>query len=384
MKEDKKHALLSASGSQRWINCTPSLRLEEQIEDSKESTSALEGTDAHALAEQKLSSLIKDSKYDVRDKLSYYDEKMEEYTNDYMSYVLENFNAMKEKDENTKMYIEQKIDFSNFVPDGFGTADCILVSNDEIHVIDFKYGIGVLVDANNNTQMKLYALGALNLIEDSTQIKNIKMTIFQPRICNVSSYELQKDELLKWANTELKQKAELAYKGDGNLETGSWCRFCKARPKCRKQAEENMRLAKYEFKNVNLLSDSEIEDILKQITSLKKWADDVLEYATTKAIKDGKSWKGFKIVEGRSIRKYKNDEDVARALRDEGITDIYQKKLYTITEMEKRIGKDKFDEILKDLIYKTKGKLILVPEDDRRAGIEISKVKKEFNKIKGD
>ncbi|MFM1524747.1 MULTISPECIES: DUF2800 domain-containing protein [Helcococcus] len=377
MNKTQEHALLSASSSHRWLNCTPSAKLEESFENVA-SESAKEGTAAHALCEYKLKrSLGLNEKRPVSD---YNSDEMEEYTDDYVQFVLEELSIAKEYCNDPLLLIEQRLDFLNYVPSGFGTGDAVIVSDDRLNIIDFKYGMGILVDANNNPQMKLYALGALNLFESIYDIKNIKMTIFQPRRENISSFEISVDELKEWAEGELKEKAKLAYKGEGEFKCGDWCRFCRASATCRKRAEEKLKLAKFEFKKTPLLTDDEIEEILKVIPDLTKWADEVLAYATYMAVNKGKTWSGFKIVEGRSNRKFSDVKKVEELLLNEGVKDIYKTSLVTLTELEKRLGKQKFNELLSELVIKPKGKSSLVPLSDKRKEIKVETVEQEFNK----
>ncbi len=373
----RPHAILSASSSSRWLNCTPSARLEETLI-SESSEAAKEGTDAHALSEYKLRLALGEAVESPVEGLTYYDEEMEEHSESYVSYVLESLSKAKEKCKDPIVLIEERLDFSKYVPDGFGTGDCIIVSDDELHIIDFKYGMGVLVDSTDNSQMKLYALGALGLFEDLYDIQTVKMTIFQPRRENVSVYEMSAHDLINWAEGELKEKAKKAFHGEGEMNVGEWCKFCKASPKCRKRAEVNLKLAEKEFKKPALLENCDIEEILKQIPDLTKWANDVLSYATEMAVNKGTTWNGFKLVEGRSNRKYKDEEKVAEVLKENGYTDIYHQKLFTLTEVEKLLGKNKFKEMLGSLIYKPKGKLSLVPNTDKRKKVEVSNVNKEF------
>lgn len=381
IKKEKDHAILSASSSHRWLNCTPSAKLEEIFENVA-SESAKEGTAAHALCEYKLK--ISQGLEAQRPVSDYNSDEMEEYTDDYVQFVLEELEIAKENCKDSIILIEQRLDFSNYVPNGFGTGDCLIVSDNKLHIIDFKYGKGILVDSNNNPQMMLYALGALNIYESIYDIKNVKMTIFQPRRENISSFEISVDELKKWAEGELKEKANLAYKGEGDFKCGDWCRFCRASTTCRKRAEEKLKLLKHEFKKPDLLEDYEIEEILRIIPDLTKWADDVFLYASEMAIQKGKNWNGFKVVEGRSNRKFLDDKKVEETLLDEGIKDIYKTSLLTLTELEKRLGKEKFNELLANLIIKPRGRLTLVPVNDKRAKVDLETIEDEFKKEKKD
>lgn len=369
------HALLSPSSAHRWLQCTPSAVLEESFA-NQSSSAAEEGTAAHALCEYKIKKAIGErctkpvSEADTVE--------MQECSDAYAEFVLERYEQAKGRCRDPLLLIEQKVDFSAYVKDGFGTADCIIVSDNTLQIIDFKYGQGVLVDAYENPQMKCYALGALEMYNALYDIKEVVMTIFQPRRDNVSGYTLSVAELLTWAERVLKPKAEQAIRGKGEFAAGGWCRFCRAKAVCRKRAEENMRLAELEFKPPSLLTDREIEDVLKTLPMLTKWAEDVFSYAAEAAIHHGKEWRGFKVVEGRSIRKYKDETAVIAQAQSHGYTDIFQTRLISMTAMQKLMGKKKFEEILGGLISKSPGKLTLVPETDKRIQVNRLSVNNEF------
>ena len=370
-----KHAFLSPSGSHRWLNCTPSAMLESEFPDGS-SSAADEGTAAHAFCEHKLKkALRRRSKRPVSD---YDSDEMQEYTDSYVDYVLEQLEVAKQTCKDPMVLIEQKVDFSEYVPDGYGTADCIIVSDDTMQIIDFKYGLGVLVDAEQNTQLMCYSIGALNIFDSLYDIKQVTMHIFQPRRENVQSWTIPVDELKAWAENELKPKAQMALNGEGEYHPGEWCQFCKAAVRCRARAEEKLRLAQQEFKMPPLLTDSEIEEVLTILPDLTKWADGILAYATDAAVNHGKEWNGFKVVEGRSVRKYKDEELVAQAAKDHGYTDIYRQSLITMTEMQKLMGKKQFDQILGDLIIKPQGKPTLVPVTDKRPAMNVTNANNEF------
>lgn len=373
-----RHAILSPSSSHRWLNCTPSAVLEQEFENTG-SAAAEEGTAAHAFCEHKLKKALKmQSKRPVSD---YDSDEMQECTDAYVDFVLEQLEIAKQKCKDPSILIEQKVDFSEYVPDGFGTADCLIVSDDTLSIIDFKYGQGVLVDAYDNSQMKCYALGALAIYESLYDIKEVSMSIFQPRRENVSTWTIATEELKKWAEEVLKPKAELAIKGEGEYCSGDWCKFCKAAVRCRARAEEKLKLAKDEFKLPPLLTDAEVEEILVVIPDLTSWANSILAYATDMAVNHGKEWEGFKVVEGRSVRKYKDEESVIEKAKENGYTDIFKTSLITLTEMQKLMGKKKFEENLGDLIFKPPGKLTLVPNSDKRQKVNVTNAKNEFNEI---
>ena len=358
-----KHALLSASSSDRWIHCPPSARLSETYED-KGSDYAAEGTDAHSLCEYKLKTALGMEADDPTENLSWFNQEMDDCASGYAAYVLEQVATAKESCSDPVVLIEQRVDFSRWVEEGFGTADCIIIADDTLQVIDFKYGLGVLVSATENPQMMCYALGALELFDGIYDISTVRMTIYQPRRDNLSTYELSKDDLHTWADDVLKPAAELAFAGDGNFLCGEWCGFCKAKNACRARADANLELAKYDFKLPPLLTDEDVEDILGKIDDLVSWASDIKEYALAQAI-SGKQWSGFKLVEGRSNRRYVNDAAVAAAVTGAGF-DPYEQKLLGITAMQKMLGKARFDEVLSGLIEKPQGKPTLVPESDKR------------------
>ncbi len=378
----KGHAVLSASSSDRWLHCPPSARLSENYPDHG-SDYAAEGTDAHALCEYKLKCALGRPAKDPVPNLTWYNAEMEECAEQYVAYVWELVEEAKGHCSDPVVLIEQKVDFSRWVPHGFGTADCIIIADSLLNVVDYKHGQGVEVSAVDNPQMKLYALGALEIFDVLYDIDTVQMSIFQPRKANVSVFRMPKDDLLEWADTELSKKAKLAANGQGDFSCGEWCRFCKARADCRERARYNLELAKYEFASPALLEDSEIADILGRIDSLTEWASDVKEYALQQAI-TGKEWSGWKLVEGRSNRRYTDENAVIQAAHTAGYTDIFRKSLIPITEMEKLMGKTAFVEILGKLVTKPHGKPTLVPASDRRPAIAITNAKADFNDYKGD
>lgn len=375
------HAVLSASGSHRWLNCTPSARLELEFENTG-SEAAREGTAAHALCEHKLKrALHMRSRRPVSD---YDSDEMEECTDAYVDFVMEQYEAAKQVCEDPVILIEQRLDFSCYVPDGFGTGDCLIISDDRLHIIDFKYGMGVLVEAEDNPQMKLYALGALAVYDALYDIREVSMTIFQPRRENVSTWTIPVEDLKAWAENELKPRAKMAYDGEGEYLPGEWCTFCRAAVRCRARAEEKLKLAQTEFRMPPLLTDAEIEDILAVLPDLTKWANEITAYALDTALNHGKEWNGFKVVQGRSVRKYRDEAAVAEAAKEAGYKDIYRQSLIPLTEMQRLMGKDKFEEILGGLITKAPGRPTLVPKSDKRPAMNVSNAINEFNEIKED
>lgn len=329
-----------------------------------------------ALAEHKLKRFLKKrSKRPVSD----YDcDEMEECTDDYVSFAMEQIEKAKQSCSDPVVMIEQRLDFSRWVPEGFGTGDLVIIADDTLYIVDLKYGKGIAVSAEWNPQMLLYSLGALELFDSLYDIEKVNMTIHQPRLENVSTFEITVHDLMEWAEQELMPKAKMAAKGEGKFAVGDWCRFCKAKNTCRARAEEYLRLAQMEFKPPELLSEEEIAEVLKVADELAKWSADVYAYAQDEAITHGRVWNGFKLVEGRSNRKYVNEEEVADAAKAAGYEDIYKKSLIGITEMEKLMGKKDFQKILGSLVYKPQGKITLVPEFDKRPPIQTETVEADF------
>lgn len=367
-----KHALLSASSSHRWIACPPSARLCESYPDQSSSYAA-EGTAAHTLCQYKLDKALGRAVKDPTENLDYYDAEMESCADSYAAYVMEVVAKAKETCEDPVVLVEQRLDFSRYVKDGFGTGDCVVVADGTLFVIDYKHGKGVQVEAEQNPQMMLYVLGALELFDALYDIETVSMTIFQPRRENVSTYTISRADLLRWAEEVLMPAAKLAYAGEGEFRAGEHCRFCKAKATCRKRAEYNLELARYDFEMPAQLEDTEVEAILAKADELVAWAADVKDYALQAAL-SGKEWHDWKLVAGRSVRRYVNDEAVAQAVQDAGY-DPYEKKLLGITAMTAALGKKKFAEIIegRGLIEKPQGKPTLVPMSDRRPALNTAK-----------
>ncbi|MBR5529218.1 MAG: DUF2800 domain-containing protein [Oscillospiraceae bacterium] len=365
-----KHAVLSASSSERWLNCPPSARLCEAYED-KGSDYAAEGSDAHTLAETRLKQALGIPTDDPVENLTWYNAEMEDCAQGYAAYVVELLETAKQNCSDPVVMIEQRVNFSRWVPGGFGTGDCICIAEGLLNIVDLKYGAGIEVSADHNPQMMLYALGALEIFDGIYDLDTVRMTIYQPRKSNISIFEMPKDELLKWADTELIQKAQLAYEGQGAFSCGEWCRFCKAKAECRERAEANLALARYEFQAPALLDDEEIADILGKVDALTAWASDVKEYALQQAV-SGKEWTGWKLVEGRSNRKYTSEAAVAATVEGAGF-DPYERKVLGVTAMQKLLGKTHFEELLAPYIEKPQGKPTLVPESDKRPAMNTAK-----------
>lgn len=311
----------------RWLNCPPSARLCEKYEDAG-SEYAQEGTDAHSLCEYKLRQALGMDAADPTEDLSFYNEEMEQCALDYAAYVLELVEGAKKSCKDPVVLIEQRLDFSRFVKDGFGTGDCVIIADGTLDIVDYKHGKGVEVSAVENPQMMLYALGALELFDGIYDIDTVRMTIFQPRRDNVSVCVMAKDDLLQWAYNDLTYKAKLAYEGGGEFACGDWCRFCKAKAVCRKRAEYNLELAKYDFEMPDTLEDAEIAAILDKADELAAWAADVKEYALRQAL-SGTEYPGYKVVEGRSNRRYISEDAVADAVSQAGY-DPYAKRCWAL------------------------------------------------------
>lgn len=363
-----KHAYLAASASERWLRCPPSAKLCAQEVD-RGSPYAQQGTDAHELAAYLAEKALGRNSRDPTENLTWYDAEMQEAAESYAAFVMEQVAEAKKLCADPLVCIEQTLDFSKWVEHGFGTGDCVIVADDLLHIVDLKYGVGILVsasgeDGSGNSLLKCYALGALDTFGDLYDIRRIKLSIFQPRRENVDTFELTKEDLLKWADEVLAPIAKLAYEGRGDFAAGDHCQFCKIKASCRARSEYSMELAKYEFAEAPTLDAEEIAAILPQIDSLVSWADDIKEFALQQAL-SGVHYPGFKLVEGRSNRKYTDEAAVAQAVSLAGY-DPYEKKLLGITAMTKQLGKKKFDELLSGLIAKPQGKPVLAPNTDKR------------------
>lgn len=377
---ERAHASLSASGASRWLACPPSVRLSEQYEETT-SDFAKEGTFMHELSELYLSHELKNiTKAQLNKKLKqmkqndFYNSEIEQAVKTYVDVVTEKMNEARASSKDPLILIEERVDFSPYVPDGFGTGDVILIYGDRLEVIDLKGGKGVKVSAVENPQMRLYALGAINNFGVLYDTQKILMTVVQPRLDNISTDEMQLDELLDWAEEVVKPKAELAFKGEGDFMAGEHCRFCKVKATCRARAEENLKLACMDFQSPPLLTDDEVVEVLTSIDQLMSWAKDVQEYAFAMAMNENKQWPGMKLVEGRGSRKYSDENAVVEALTAAGYDSdvIYKKSLNTITTLEKELGKKAFKELLGSLITKAPGKVKLVPEEDKRPEVKAS------------
>lgn len=374
---ERAHALLGASGADRWINCPPSARLTEHIPEER-SEYAEEGTAAHELSEIKLRRYILPCNSKERKRLDdallkikaneFYGPEMENAVQDYVGIVTERFMEAKARSADAVVLLEERLDFSEWVPEGYGTGDVVLISDGVMEIIDLKYGKGVPVSAVGNPQMRLYALGAWSAYSYLYDIQEIRMTIVQPRLDNVSTDTMTVDELLEWAETVVKPAAAQAHAGEGEYKAGSHCRWCKVKGNCRARADANMAALAYEFQDPALLSLEEIGSILHIAEQLKAWAKDVEDFAHEQALK-GHRIPQWKLVEGRSNRII-TDKNAAWAALEAATLEwdkyLKPRELLGLGELEKRIGKKELAVLLDGLIIKPPGKPVLVPETDKR------------------
>lgn len=388
---ERKHALLSASGSSRWMECTVSPRLEESFQ-NVESSYAREGTLAHEFAEINLKyqlKLITKKQYlELREPLEkeeFYSSEMEEEVQKHIDYVIAEFNAAKKKTKDAVLLIEEKIDLSYYIKEGFGTGDDIVIADGFLEIIDLKYGKGVRVSAIENKQGMLYALGVLREYEMMYDIHTIKITITQPRMDSISTWEISANDLRKFGEEQVKVKAELAFKGEGEQKPGDWCRFCKAKVNCRAIYNANLEVAKHEFKDPMLISDEEILDVYSKSKQITDWLSSVSSHVQSEALK-GKKWSGLKLVEGRSNRIIIKHSEVIDLLIESGYSrdQIVNEKIKGLGDLEKLLTKKKFTTVLGDYIIKPVGSPTLVPEEDKRPEFGVNKAQEDFNEDDDD
>lgn len=369
------HAILSASASSRWLHCTPSARLERKFPDAS-SPYAEEGTLAHAYAERFLNLFLKTGKTTVAIKDN---AEMQEAVQSYVSICVEKINEARTASPDAQIKVEQRLDFSRWVPEGFGTGDMVMVSDKYFEIVDLKYGKGVPVSAVSNSQMRLYALGMYEAFGYLYGADEVRMTIVQPRLDSVSTETITVKDLLAWGE-EVKKKAKIAFAGKGDFCAGNHCRFCKARNTCRAHAEYELKNVKEDLQTAEL-EDFEISDILLRAKGIKTWLDGLESYALGKAL-DGYDWPGMKLVEGRSNRKITDDVIAANNLMNAGfgVEEIYKPQaLRSITDLEKLCGKKMFSALMSGVIEKPPGKPTLVSADDKRQAIELQNVKNDFD-----
>jgi hypothetical protein len=375
------HAKLSASGASRWMACPPSVELEAEIrskhKNEETSVYAEEGTAAHELAEAKLRLYLEPKSRKLKAELkkarasSWYNEEMEEATTRYVDKVIELYHDALKSSDDALLLVEQRLDFSPWVPEGFGTGDAVIIGDGRLRVCDLKYGKGVPVSAEGNPQARLYGLGAYYTYEAVYDIDGVETWIIQPRLDAVSSELISASDLLQWATDEVVPKAQLAAEGAGEFTPGSHCRWCAAKATCRARTEANLMMASYEFAPPATLDTDEIAVVLSKAEELQAWAKDLQAYALEQAEKHGVKFAGWKLVEGRSVRTIEDEAAVIGALRDEGFTDddIYTRKLAGLTAYGKLLGKKTLETLLGPYIIKPPGKPTLVPEADKRPEI---------------
>jgi hypothetical protein len=388
--KERKHALLSPSGAERWINCTPSARFEEKFIDpdgEESSVYAMEGTLAHEFADVNLrhfaGEIADSTKNNYLSKLrkhELYDEhEMEDEVAKFVDYVTLQYAEAERLNGSAELLVERKVDLSEFIEGGFGTSDATIISDGIMDVIDLKYGRGVQVEAEENSQLMIYGLGSLYEFMLLYDIHTVRLNIVQPRLNHISVWSISAEELLDWGYTLVKPKAEKAHKGEGELVAGDHCKWCAAKNRCPALAAKQLEMAKYEFEEPTELTDEQLLKIYDQIPQLVEWANSIEKYMLEEALK-GKEWDGLKLVEGRSYRRWADESKAALKLEEEGYKpeEIYNTKIKGITDIEKLVSKTNFDEIVGEFVNKPPGKPSLVPESDKREPYAISSAKEDF------
>ena len=417
-----RHALLSASSSKQWLNCPPSARLQEQFP-NESSVYAAEGTFAHEVCEYKVRKYLKERVKRPQSE-EYYTEEIDQITDVYAEFVISIIEEMKRSGCEPLVMVEERVDYTHIAPSGFGTADMLIVGKDEngngvLHIADFKTGQGVFVDADHNSQMMLYALGGLAAYGYIYDIKIVRMSIIQPRLDNISTFECTREELENWGES-IRKIAILAYEGKGEQRAGDWCRFCRAKPVCKACKDEALSLCREEFldldegafnegafsdesmqsdgiraspadnsencescersengtvpvfKQPGLVPLTELAQILPALNRISSWIESVFAFVSSEAINNGMTIPGYKVVEGRSKRVFTDTKAVVDTAVANGYTDLYKQQLISLTEFEKMMGKKKFKELLGAYVTKPRGKLALVPEDDPREAVDLT------------
>ena len=370
------HSILSPSSMERIIACPPSA-LENAGRPDQESEYAAQGTDAHALCEAKLREYLGEKVRNPREDLTWYDQEMEDCTDDYMTFVAGQIMEARAKCKDPAIMVEQKLDMTEYGEGMFGTADCVIVADENLHIIDFKYGKGVQVDATNNFQEMTYAVCCLETFGDLYDFEEVVLCIYQPRLNSISEWTIKVSELKEWVETVLKPGVKASREGSVEFHPGKHCQFCKAKPFCKALRDKNLELAKHEFRPAFLLDDDEIEEVLLKADEFINWINSVKDYALSEAI-HGKRYKALKLVEGRSTRKFSSEADVARVVQEAGY-DPFEHKLLSITDMTSLLGKTQFNELLSKFIVRTKPKLALVKRDDKRP--EVTSAEADFKDI---
>ena len=383
------HATLSASSSKRWLSCPPSARLEEKLRGrfgDKSSVYAEEGTLAHALAELKLRHLNGEiNDFNFKEQLKAMGDipaEMDRYTDMYVDVVMEKLFAARAQDPDAKLFVEQRLDFSPWVPGGFGTGDAVIVSNHTLEVCDLKYGKGVPVSAEENPQARLYGLGAIHIFGSIYDFDMVRNTIIQPRLDSISDETLTRAELLEWGE-HIKPIAQQAWEGKGKFVTGDHCKFCAARAICAKRASEALSIVRYGFDTPGVISDEDIPGILAVLDTAESWCKDIREYAKNQAL-NGVRFHGWKLVRGRrGARNFTDEEKVREQLNRAGFDNeqIEKHGLKSPAEIEKLIGKNAFDALVGAYVAQAQGSLDLAPEDDKRP--EFASADADFNDMGG-
>ena len=371
MANDEHSKLFSPSASARLLTCPGSAKASEGIPD-QESLFAAEGHDAHALAEIRLCERLGLQTNEKIEDLTFYNREMEDYISDYVSYVLEKVASIKKDCPDAIVLIEQKVAAVRYDESLFGSTDVAIIADKVLTIIDLKYGRGVLVNAKENTQEMCYGLCAMETFGNLYDIEDINLCIFQPRLSNVSEWSLTVKELYKWADEILKPGIEKIRAGSEEFHPSRHCVFCKAKPLCKALRDQNLELAKHEFRPAFLMDDSEIEEVLDKADDFVNWINSVKEFALEDAMK-GKKYDHYKLVEGRSNRKYVDETKVINVVKEAGYNP-YEEKLLSVTGMQSRLGKARFEELLGNLVVKPRGKLTLVPREDKRPEVNPASV----------
>lgn len=371
-----KHARFSPSKGKQYLKCTASLLLEEQFPDEV-SPYAAEGTAGHELAEHLIKKYLK--MRTKRPVSEYYTDGLVEAVEGYVSYVISQIEEARRECPDAVFLVEYRVDLTAFVPECFGTADMVIITDKKVHVIDLKLGQGVRVEAEENCQLMIYGLGILQMADSLFGVDMVELTIVQPRLDSLSDWEISADALREWGSSVFVPKAQEALSGNGEFSPGAdTCRFCKARFQCRARCDYFLEEAKHEFKEPELLSDEEMADVLSKADALKKWVDEVYAYAQNEAVENRKEWPGFKLVLGKANRRYTDEDDVIHAAKAAGYEDIFKTSLIGVTEMERLMGKKRFSEVLGALVYKPQGKLTLVPDSDKREPVNLDTASDDF------
>ena len=403
------HALLSASSSKQWLHCPPSVRLQEGFP-NESSVYAEEGTFCHSVCEYKVRKYLKERVKRPQSE-EFYTEEIDQITDVYYEFVVGVIEEMKRNGCEPLVLVEERVDYSHIAPSGFGTADMLIVGRDAdgkgvLHIIDFKAGAGIYVEVDHNSQLSLYALGGLHAYGYIYPIETIRMSIVQPRLDNVNTFECSREELEAWGES-IKPIAKLAFEGKGEQNPGEWCRFCRAKPVCKTCAKEALSLCREEFldldagalsedpraspdelsdleapyqadtttpvfKQPGLIPMTELAGILPTLNRISSWIEAVFAYVTSEAVNHAVPIPGYKVVEGRSKRVFTDTKAVVDTAVANGYTDLYKQQLITLTEFEKMMGKKRFNELLGEYVAKPPGKLALVPESDPRPPVDLN------------